>query len=345
MRATPCFYGDKAIDRTPCGTGTSARMAQLHAKGKLKEGDELHPRSRSSAPLFKRHASRRRPASPISRLSFPRSAAGRAGRASTPSSSTTAIPSRMASSSNKNMPAMAFPGGSRLHSKRATYCRGSPNSSHDLRFTGLPNADSSRTLRCANDSFRDGPGAARKISDAAMGRAATACWHREKLTLPQSGLETLGLGESKKGMRPSGDIPGEPRTDGIFRPAACKRADAGIDLWADRNRLYDGLRHHRDDQFRPWRHLHGRRLHRADRLPLPDHDLRVGQRRALPFDHDDRRDADDQPLQLDDREGGLPALARIVPAGAADHRDRHVDPRCRTSCRSRRARATSRSRR
>ncbi len=33
------FYGDKAIDRSPCGTGTSARMAQLFAKGKLKVGD------------------------------------------------------------------------------------------------------------------------------------------------------------------------------------------------------------------------------------------------------------------------------------------------------------------
>jgi 4-hydroxyproline epimerase len=33
------FYGDKAIDRSPCGTGTSARMAQWFAKGKLKEGD------------------------------------------------------------------------------------------------------------------------------------------------------------------------------------------------------------------------------------------------------------------------------------------------------------------
>jgi 4-hydroxyproline epimerase len=30
------FYGDKAIDRSPCGTGTSARMAQWYAKGKLK---------------------------------------------------------------------------------------------------------------------------------------------------------------------------------------------------------------------------------------------------------------------------------------------------------------------
>jgi 4-hydroxyproline epimerase len=35
------FYGDKAIDRSPCGTGTSARMAQWYAKGKLKEGDEF----------------------------------------------------------------------------------------------------------------------------------------------------------------------------------------------------------------------------------------------------------------------------------------------------------------
>jgi len=35
------FYGDKAIDRSPCGTGTSARMAQLAAHGKLKVGDEF----------------------------------------------------------------------------------------------------------------------------------------------------------------------------------------------------------------------------------------------------------------------------------------------------------------
>lgn len=33
------FYGDKAIDRSPCGTGTSARMAQLVSKGLLKKGD------------------------------------------------------------------------------------------------------------------------------------------------------------------------------------------------------------------------------------------------------------------------------------------------------------------
>ena len=33
------FYGEKAIDRSPCGTGTSARMAQWAAKGLLNEGD------------------------------------------------------------------------------------------------------------------------------------------------------------------------------------------------------------------------------------------------------------------------------------------------------------------
>lgn len=35
------FYGDKAIDRSPCGTGTSARMAQWFAKGKLKLAEEF----------------------------------------------------------------------------------------------------------------------------------------------------------------------------------------------------------------------------------------------------------------------------------------------------------------
>lgn len=35
------FYGDKAIDRSPCGTGTSARMAQWYTKGLLKKGDEF----------------------------------------------------------------------------------------------------------------------------------------------------------------------------------------------------------------------------------------------------------------------------------------------------------------
>ena len=35
------FYGAKAIDRSPCGTGTSARIAQLAAQGKLVVGEDF----------------------------------------------------------------------------------------------------------------------------------------------------------------------------------------------------------------------------------------------------------------------------------------------------------------
>ena len=35
------FYGDAAIDRSPCGTGTSSRMAQLAARGELQVGDRF----------------------------------------------------------------------------------------------------------------------------------------------------------------------------------------------------------------------------------------------------------------------------------------------------------------
>jgi 4-hydroxyproline epimerase len=35
------FYGDRAIDRSPCGTGTSARLAHLAAQGRLKPGDSF----------------------------------------------------------------------------------------------------------------------------------------------------------------------------------------------------------------------------------------------------------------------------------------------------------------
>ncbi len=39
------FYGDKAIDRSPCGTGTSARMAQWHARGRLGAGEAFRHES------------------------------------------------------------------------------------------------------------------------------------------------------------------------------------------------------------------------------------------------------------------------------------------------------------
>lgn len=35
------FYGDKAIDRSPCGTGTSARLAHLAAQGRLAIGQRF----------------------------------------------------------------------------------------------------------------------------------------------------------------------------------------------------------------------------------------------------------------------------------------------------------------
>jgi 4-hydroxyproline epimerase len=35
------FYGEKAIDRSPCGSGSSARMAQLFAEGRLTAGADF----------------------------------------------------------------------------------------------------------------------------------------------------------------------------------------------------------------------------------------------------------------------------------------------------------------
>lgn len=35
------IFGQGQVDRSPCGTGTSAKMAALHAKGELKEGEEF----------------------------------------------------------------------------------------------------------------------------------------------------------------------------------------------------------------------------------------------------------------------------------------------------------------
>jgi 4-hydroxyproline epimerase len=39
------FYGDKAIDRSPCGTGTSARLAHWYHNGKLKPGEPFYHES------------------------------------------------------------------------------------------------------------------------------------------------------------------------------------------------------------------------------------------------------------------------------------------------------------
>jgi len=39
------FYGDKAIDRSPCGTGTSARLAHWYHRKKLKQGEPFYHES------------------------------------------------------------------------------------------------------------------------------------------------------------------------------------------------------------------------------------------------------------------------------------------------------------
>lgn len=39
------FYGEKGIDRSPGGTGTSARMAQLHGRGQLRVGEAFRNES------------------------------------------------------------------------------------------------------------------------------------------------------------------------------------------------------------------------------------------------------------------------------------------------------------
>src|SRR4029077_6920901 len=55
----------------------------------------------------------------------------------------------------------------------------------------------------------------------------------------------------------------------LFRPATDQRHRARLDLRSDRHWLHHGLWHRRHDQFRPWRYLHDRRLHRDDLVPDP----------------------------------------------------------------------------
>src|SRR6516165_8567415 len=99
---------------------------------------------------------------------------------------------------------------------------------------------------------------------------------------------------------------------GSLRPAAHQRHHARLDLWAHRHRLHDGVWHHRDGQFRPWRRFHGFSVHRAHHVPCAyclDRD-RLGHPRAA--DRIDRRDAADLTRQLDHRARRLSAAARRI---------------------------------
>ncbi len=86
------FYGEKAIDRSPCGTGTSARLAQLAARGDAEGRRRFRPRIDHRQPLPRP----RREGDDGRRLSTPscrRSPGRRGSPATTRSSSTTATPS------------------------------------------------------------------------------------------------------------------------------------------------------------------------------------------------------------------------------------------------------------
>src|SRR3981189_3521428 len=110
---------------------------------------------------------------------------------------------------------------------------------------------------------------------------------------------------------------------GLFRPATYQRHRTGLDLWPDRHRLHHGLWHRRHDQFRPWRYLHDRRLHRADLVPdpglvRPDHDP------PDPADRGAGVDGEHRAIGLDGGAHRLPAAAALVPAGADAFRHRYV---------------------
>ena len=146
---------------------------------------------------------------------------------------------------------------------------------------------------------------------------------------------------SRRGRRHEGSA---QYRHGSFPPAAHQRADAGVHLRPDRDRLHDGLRHHRHGELRPWRRVHGRRLHR----PHPVHGvhgLARRRRRARAAHGAGARHGADGPVELDHRARRLPAAAGLVPPRAADLRHRHVDLPVQPRPGASRARATSRCRR
>src|SRR6185295_761112 len=110
---------------------------------------------------------------------------------------------------------------------------------------------------------------------------------------------------------------------GLFRPATDQRPRARLDLRPDRDRLHDGLRHRRHDQFRPWRYFHDRRLHRPDHLPDPGL-VRPDRHPPDPADRAFGIDGDHGALRLDGGAHRLPAAAALVPPGADALGDRHV---------------------
>ena len=112
---------------------------------------------------------------------------------------------------------------------------------------------------------------------------------------------------------------------GILHPAAHQRRHAGLHLWPHRHRLHDGVRHHRHGELRSRRRFHAVGLHRADPSAGAHADAGHHAARARAADRADPGDAAHVAVGVGDRAAGLSAVARLVPAGAADLRHRHVD--------------------
>lgn len=56
--ANAVLYGESALDRSPCGTGTSARLAQRHARGLLAVGEDFVHESIIGVPVHRPRAGR-----------------------------------------------------------------------------------------------------------------------------------------------------------------------------------------------------------------------------------------------------------------------------------------------
>ena len=117
---------------------------------------------------------------------------------------------------------------------------------------------------------------------------------------------------------------GSSSSHGLFPRAVRQRPDPRQHLRPDRAGLHDGLRDPGADQLRPRRDLHDRRLHRADRGDAALLDRAAAARGAAARGR--RRRGLGRGVGPRGRARRLPPAARRAAAGAADQRDRDVDP-------------------
>ncbi len=148
------------------------------------------------------------------------------------------------------------------HKKAADPCRcpGDQRSAVALRVH--PRAKRARR-QCPRRTVEPGT---RSSTDADSDILCRRSYSRETIASPSQAGGHSRQSAACRGSRLTGNFPGSGH--GIFSAAVDQRFDPRVDLRVDRDRLHDGLRHHRHDQFRPWRDLHDRRLHRRNRFSV-----------------------------------------------------------------------------